>query len=142
RLGGLSSGPSACLGPRRATVRGADLAQPRRARAPAPRAARRAVSDLHDFRAQVRQALEERLTPRRPDGPFTLLGAGSEDLDAGRKYLRALADGGWAVPTWPREYGGLGASPAQAAIVAQELARFETPDLYPYVIGLAIAGPT
>jgi alkylation response protein AidB-like acyl-CoA dehydrogenase len=40
------------------------------------------------------------------------------------------------------EYGGLGASPAQAAIVSQEVARFDVPDLYPYLIGLAIAGPT
>jgi len=100
------------------------------------------VSELEDFRAAVRAALEERLTPRRADGAFTVLGAGSDDLDAGRSYLRALAGGGWAVPTWPREYGGLGATPAQAAIVAQELGRFEVPDLYPYVIGLAIAGPT
>jgi alkylation response protein AidB-like acyl-CoA dehydrogenase len=100
------------------------------------------VSDLDGFRARVQEALEERLTPRRPNGAFTVLGAGSDDLEAGRRYLRALADGGWAVPTWPREYGGLGATPAQAAVVAQELARFEVPDLYPYVIGLAIAGPT
>jgi alkylation response protein AidB-like acyl-CoA dehydrogenase len=100
------------------------------------------VSDPDDFRAAVRAALDERLAPRRADGAFTVLGAGSDSLDAGRSYLRALADGGWAVPTWPREYGGLGATPTQAAIVAQELARFEVPDLYPYVIGLAIAGPT
>jgi alkylation response protein AidB-like acyl-CoA dehydrogenase len=100
------------------------------------------VSDGDDFRARVRAALEDRLTPRRAEGALTVLGAGSDDLEAGRKYLRALADGGWAVPTWPREYGGLGATPAQAAIVARELARFEVPDLYPYLIGLAIAGPT
>jgi alkylation response protein AidB-like acyl-CoA dehydrogenase len=99
-------------------------------------------SELDDFRAQVRAALEERLTPRRHDAAFTLLGAGSDDLDLGRRYLGALADGGWAVPTWPREYGGLGATPAQAAVIAQELSRFDVPDLYPYVIGLAIAGPT
>lgn len=100
------------------------------------------MSSPDDFRAAVRVALEERLTPRRADGALTVLGAGSDDLDAGRAYLRALADGGWAVPSWPREYGGLGATPAQVAVVAQELGRFEVPDLYPYLIGLAIAGPT
>jgi alkylation response protein AidB-like acyl-CoA dehydrogenase len=100
------------------------------------------VSDLDDFRAEVRDALAKRLTPRRADAAFTVLGAGSDDLETGRKYLRALADGGWAVPTWPPEYGGLGATPAEAAVVAQELASFDVPDLYPYVIGLAIAGPT
>ena len=95
-----------------------------------------------DFRAGVRAALEARLTPRDAGDTFTVLGAGRDDLEAGRAYLRALADGGWAVPTWPEEYGGLGATPAQAGAVAQELARFDVPDLYPYLIGLAIAGPT
>jgi alkylation response protein AidB-like acyl-CoA dehydrogenase len=99
------------------------------------------VSD-DDFRARVRNALAARLTPHRDGDSFTVLGAGSDDLEAGRAYLHALADGGWAVPTWPKEYGGVGATPAQAAVVAQELAHFDVPDLYPYVIGLAIAGPT
>ncbi|HEV3136049.1 MAG TPA: acyl-CoA dehydrogenase family protein [Acidimicrobiia bacterium] len=94
-----------------------------------------------DFRSGVRAALEARLTSGGGD-TFTVLGAGSDDLEAGRAYLRALAGGGWAVPTWPAEYGGLGATPAQAGVVAQELARFDVPDLYPYLIGLAIAGPT
>ena len=89
-----------------------------------------------DFRADVRAALEVRLTSRRAGDAFTVLGAGSDDLEAGRAFLQALADGGWAVPTWPVEYGGLGATPAQAAVVAQELARFDVPDLYPYLIGV------
>jgi acyl-CoA dehydrogenase len=100
------------------------------------------VSDQDEFRRDVRAALAARLTPRHAGDPFTVLGAGSDDLEAGRAYLRALADGGWAVPTWPTEYGGLGATPTEAAIVAQELSRFDVPDLYPYLIGLAIAGPT
>ena len=95
-----------------------------------------------DFRAGVRAALEARLKSRDAGDTFTVLGAGSDDLEAGRAYLRALADGGWAVPTWPVEYGGLGATPPQAGVVAKELARFDVPDLYPYLIGLAIAGPT
>ncbi len=100
------------------------------------------MSDPADFRAGVRAALEARLASRRAGDGFTVLGAGSDDLEAGRAYLRALSDGGWAVPAWPVDYGGLGATAAQAGVVAQELARFEVPDLYPYVIGLAIAGPT
>jgi alkylation response protein AidB-like acyl-CoA dehydrogenase len=99
------------------------------------------VTAPDDFRSGVRAALEARLTSGGGD-TFTVLGAGSDDLEAGRTYLRTLADGGWAVPTWPAEYGGLGATPAQAGVVAQELARFDVPDLYPYLIGLAIAGPT
>jgi alkylation response protein AidB-like acyl-CoA dehydrogenase len=100
------------------------------------------VRDHDEFRREVRSALATRLPARDTGDAWTVLGAGSDDLDPGHAYLRALADCGLAVPTWPREYGGLDATPAQAAVVAQELARFDVPDLYPYVIGLAIAGPT
>ena len=90
----------------------------------------------------VRRALAEVLQPRDPDAPATVLGAGTDDLDAGRTYLGALAGGGWFVPTWPEEYGGRGASADEAAVIARELSTFAAPDLYPYLVGLALVGPT
>ena len=54
----------------------------------------------------------------------------------------ALAPGGWAVPTWPVEYGGLGMTPAERRGRARELADFDVPDLYPYLVGLELVGPT
>ena len=95
-----------------------------------------------DFRAWVRSELAARLAPRRADRPVSVLGAGNDDLDAGRRYLEALAGTGLAVPSWPREYGGLGATPAEVAIVRRELADFAVPDLYPYLVGLELVGPT
>jgi alkylation response protein AidB-like acyl-CoA dehydrogenase len=95
------------------------------------------------FRGEVREQLASRLVRRTGDEPpGTVLGAGTDDLEAGRTYLRALADGGWAVPTWPVEHGGLGANGEQLAIVQQEMARFVVPDLYPFLVGLALVGPT
>src|SRR5205823_6721607 len=94
------------------------------------------------FRAEVREALSSRLQARRADAGFSFLGAGQDDVEAGRALLAALADGGWGVPTWPAAWGGRDATPEQAAIVAQELARFEVPDLYPFMVGLALVGPT
>ena len=95
------------------------------------------------FREEVRAALQERLVERTgADPPGTVLGAGSDDLEAGRAYLHALADGGWAVPTWPEEHGGLGLNGDRLAIVQQEMARFAVPDLYPFLVGLALVGPT
>ena len=90
----------------------------------------------------MRAALAAVLRERDPDAPVTVLGAGSDDLEAGRAYLAALVDGGWAVPTWPVEYGGRGASPDESALIARELARFEQPDLYPYLVGLGVVAPT
>jgi alkylation response protein AidB-like acyl-CoA dehydrogenase len=94
------------------------------------------------FAAEIRAALTQRLQLRTPDDPVVVLGAGNDDLETGRAYLRALADGGWAVPTWPREHGGLGLEPRRGAIVNRELARFRVPDLYPFMVGLGLVGPT
>jgi alkylation response protein AidB-like acyl-CoA dehydrogenase len=97
---------------------------------------------VDDFRAWVHVELAARLSPRRADAHTSVLGAGSDDLSAGRSYLQALAGSGLAVPAWPREYGGLGAPPEQVGIVRRELAHFDVPDLYPYLVGLELVGPT
>ena len=47
-----------------------------------------------------------------------------EHFEAGRAWQRQLFDGGWAGISWPAEYGGRGATPAQATIFAEEQARF------------------
>jgi len=94
------------------------------------------------FRAEVRSALSALLQPKASDAAFSFLGAGQDDLEAGRTLLATLADGGWGVPTWPSRLGGRDATPEQAAIVAQELSRFEVPDLYPFMVGTALVGPT
>jgi len=86
--------------------------------------------------------LGARLFERTGNEASTVLGAGSDDLDAGRVYLRALADGGWAVPTWPVANGGLGATGERLTMIQQELSRFAVPDLYPFLVGLALVGPT
>jgi len=95
-----------------------------------------------DLAAWVRGELAARLAPRPVDRPVSVLGAGNDDLDAGRRYLGALAGTGLAVPSWPKEYGGLGAAPAEVAIVRRELGEFDVPDLYPYLVGLELIGPT
>ncbi|MBV9040788.1 MAG: acyl-CoA dehydrogenase family protein [Acidimicrobiia bacterium] len=98
--------------------------------------------DEQAFRAEVRAALSERLKPRASDAAFSFLGAGQDDLEAGRSLLATLADGGWAVPTWPAQWGGRDATPEQAGIIAQEMSRFEVPDLYPFMVGVSLVGPT
>ena len=92
------------------------------------------------FRRRARDFLADRLPPRRAGGLPQVMGAGSDDLDGARGFLELL--GPWAVPAWPEEAGGLGASPRQAAIVADELAGFDAPDLYPFMVGLSLVGPT
>jgi alkylation response protein AidB-like acyl-CoA dehydrogenase len=94
------------------------------------------------FRGRVHEILAARLKPRPPAEHVTIMGAGSDDLASGRRFLATLAEGGLAVPRWPERFGGMGASPEQAAIVAEELERFEGADLYPFMVGIGLVGPT
>jgi alkylation response protein AidB-like acyl-CoA dehydrogenase len=70
------------------------------------------------------------------------MGSADDRVDVGRTLLAQLDEGGWAVPTWPVEHGGRAATATQAGIFHQELARFETPDLYPFMVGISLVGPT
>ncbi|WP_084525869.1 acyl-CoA dehydrogenase family protein [Nocardia vaccinii] len=73
--------------------------------------------------------------------PPTVLGAGSDDIEGPREFLRVLAPTGWVVPRWPTRFGGRDCSPAEARVVRQVLDSFHPPDLYPFQVGLALVGP-
>lgn len=98
--------------------------------------------DTDALAAEARAAFAAVLPPRRPERPVTVLGAGADDLASGRAMLGGLAPDGWMVPTWPTEVGGRGLSLDAAGVIAAELARFDVPDLYPYLVGLHVVGPT
>src|SRR5215211_4793375 len=58
-----------------------------------------------------------------------------------RDWQRKLYDGGWAGISWPKEFGGRGASLLEQAIFQEELARANAPQLVG-TIGLSLVGPT
>jgi alkylation response protein AidB-like acyl-CoA dehydrogenase len=94
------------------------------------------------IRAETIAELDQILPRRDPDARVSVLGAGSDDLDSGRAYLAQLAGGGYAVPSWPKEHGGMGLGPKESESVKAALALFEAPDLYPFLVGLDLIGPT
>ena len=64
----------------------------------------------------------------------------SDNLDL-NLWRRRLAEKGWGAPTWPRAYGGGGLDPADARVLAQELARAGAPN--PMAgMGTSMFGPT
>jgi alkylation response protein AidB-like acyl-CoA dehydrogenase len=69
----------------------------------------------------------------------------SEDRSDYYRYLkewqRKLYEGGWAGISWPKEFGGQGASLMEQAIFQEELARANAPQLIG-TIGLSLVGPT
>jgi alkylation response protein AidB-like acyl-CoA dehydrogenase len=68
-----------------------------------------------------------------------------ESMEARFAYLRTwqrkLYDAGWAGISWPKEYGGRGASLMQQVIFIEEMARAEAPPMA-NVLGLGLIGPT
>jgi acyl-CoA dehydrogenase len=45
--------------------------------------------------------------------------------EAQKLWLERMVARGWTAPEWPREYGGGGLNPAEAAILSEELVRIE-----------------
>ena len=98
------------------------------------------------FRAEARAWLSAQAKPRTADSapPAMLTDAFSaEERDhvrASKEWQATLYDGGWAGITWPKEYGGRGGTPIQAAIFAQEQSRFDVPGSI-FSQGIGMAGP-
>ncbi|MFA7647220.1 MAG: acyl-CoA dehydrogenase family protein [Phenylobacterium sp.] len=87
-------------------------------------------AELEAFRGEVKAWLEanyppELKAPRPTTDPEAIWGgrrfANSDDPHI--VWMRRVAEKGWTAPTWPKEYGGAGLSPAQARAVEQELQR-------------------
>jgi alkylation response protein AidB-like acyl-CoA dehydrogenase len=88
------------------------------------------ATDLDAFRAEVRAWLEANYPAelRDPDAktdPEAVWGGrafvGSDDPQT--VWMRRAAERGLTAPTWPKEYGVGGLTPAQARIVDQEIAK-------------------
>jgi alkylation response protein AidB-like acyl-CoA dehydrogenase len=86
-----------------------------------------------EFRARLRTFLTEYHPGRRPKDH-------TERLAWQKKWLATLFDGGYAGPSWPREYGGMALSFAQQVSYQEEYAKARVPG--PLGTGLGIAAPT
>lgn len=96
------------------------------------------------FRAEARAWLDANAELRGPDdAPADVLGerAGDEIIKAAQAWQKKKAEAGWACLTWPKEYGGRGATAIQSVIWNQEEARYKTPPNI-FGIGLGMCGPT
>src|SRR5689334_24128694 len=58
-----------------------------------------------------------------------------------KRWQRKLYEGGWAGVSWPKEYGGRGASLIEQAIYQEELATANAPERMG-TIGQGLVGPT
>lgn len=85
------------------------------------------MSDLREFREQTRAWLQENCPPemRQPMRNEDDVCWGGRNVKfaskAQQQWLERMAERGWTVPTWPRQYGGGGLSPEEGKILAQEM---------------------
>jgi alkylation response protein AidB-like acyl-CoA dehydrogenase len=105
------------------------------------------VSDLARFRQETRRWLETQapVEMRGTSTDITMAYGGGRRAqfrsDDQRRWFERMHERGWIAPTWPKEYGGGGLSPAEAAIVQQEVARLRLPAPLSGM-GLTMIGPT
>jgi alkylation response protein AidB-like acyl-CoA dehydrogenase len=86
------------------------------------------------FRDELRSWLEANNPGSEPDGD-------EAGFEYRRAWQRTLDEAGWAGLSWPREYGGRGATLIEQAIFNEETARAHAPQVA-NVLGLAMGGPT
>jgi alkylation response protein AidB-like acyl-CoA dehydrogenase len=100
--------------------------------------------DVTGFREEAREWIEANL-------PASLHGQADAMADAVMRgkskdpdlelWRQRLAEKGWGAPTWPKAYGGGGLDPADAWVLAQELAKVGAPN--PMAgMGTSMFGPT
>ena len=85
------------------------------------------------FRDEVRAWLGENHPGAEPDGE-------EAKFEFRRDWQRKMHDAGWAGISWPREYGGRGATLIEQAIFSEEMARTKAP-APANVLGLVMGGP-
>ncbi|HEX8261844.1 MAG TPA: acyl-CoA dehydrogenase family protein [Allosphingosinicella sp.] len=87
------------------------------------------IAELAAFREEVRAWLEANCPPemREPmrDESDACWGGRNPVFknDAQKLWMERMAERGWTVPDWPRDYGGGGLSPAETKVLKQEMAR-------------------
>jgi alkylation response protein AidB-like acyl-CoA dehydrogenase len=93
------------------------------------------------FRDEFREWLQGNAPPPWTGGGSTSSEHNGAYVEYLRDWQRKLYEGGWAGISWPKEYGGRGATLMEQAIFQAELASFGTPPLIG-TIGLSLVGPT
>ena len=95
-----------------------------------------------EFRAKCRAWLEANaeLKTEKTNSAKNMNVGNKSLLEAAAEWQKKKYDAGWAMIHWPKEFGGIGATPIERIIWAQEESKFNVPKGV-YEIGLGMAGP-
>ena len=100
------------------------------------------TSQEAEFRAKCRAWLEANaeLKTKKTNSAKNMNIGNKSLLEAAAEWQKKKYDAGWAMIHWPKEFGGIGATPIERIIWAQEESKFNVPKGV-YEIGLGMAGP-
>ena len=104
------------------------------------------TTDLDTFRSETRAWLEDNcpVEMRQPvRSEDDMCWGGREwtfQSDAQRRWLEVMAERGWTVPDWPKDYGGGGLSAGETKVLRQEMARIGARQPL-YSFGISMLGP-
>ena len=90
---------------------------------------------------RLRRWLAEHLPPGWGADDFLPFGSSASEVTFLRAWQAALYRDGWCGLTWPKEYGGGGATLVEQAIFNEEMARAQAPEMIGKV-GINNVGPT
>lgn len=76
------------------------------------------------FRQELRGWLKENVPP---DWEGVFLEEDEEAWRTGRAFVKKLAAKGWAAPAWPKQWGGMEASPAMQLVYNEEMGYYRAP---------------
>ena len=82
------------------------------------------MSGLEKFRTETRSWLEENCPEGARGSGYIPLGSSKIELETDtRLWLERMAEKGWTVPTWPKEYGGAAIGREEYKVLIEELTR-------------------
>ena len=104
------------------------------------------MTQVDSFRTETRAWLEancpaEMRTPPKSEDDACWGGRKwTFSSDAQRQWLEVMAERGWTVPDWPKEYGGGGLTPAESKVLREEMRRIGARNPL-YSFGISMLGP-
>jgi len=99
------------------------------------------TAEQEQFRLRLRQWLRDHLPPGWGTEAVAPAASYAEEVAFLRQWQATLYAAGWCGLSWPKEYGGGGASLMEQAIYNEEMARAQAPELINKV-GINNVGPT
>ncbi len=90
------------------------------------------------FRQELRQFLRQEIPPEWEAGEFEV--GSDEEWELSRQFQKKLAQKGWLVPHWPKEYGGANMGLWEQMVLREELGYHRAP-LGGALFGVNMLGP-